>query len=132
MELIIEHKEKENKKVKGKMMKKVLIALLVVFLLVGTSVLSIYVIHSSTISSKPDTSDWVLENDKFAVVTAIDDTVSFHVENKQGEIVYKCSEEWRAWDFKTINIDNNNTITVVTGDMGEQEFRYNGETWIEK
>lgn len=114
------------------MMKKVLIALLVVFLLVGTSVLSIYVIHSSTISSKPDTSDWVLENDKFAVVTAIDDTVSFHVENEQGDIVYKCSEEWRAWDFKTINIDNNNTITVVTGDMGEQEFRYNGETWIEK
>ena len=114
------------------MMKKVLIAFLVIFLLVGISGLSIYVIHSSVLSSKPDTSDWVLENDKFAVVTAIDDTVSFHVENKQGEIVYKCSEEWRAWDFKTINIDNNNTITVVTGDMGEQKFHYNGETWIEK
>lgn len=114
------------------MMKKVLIALLVVFLLVVTSVLSIYVIHSSTISSKPDTSDWVLENDEFTVVVAIDDTVTFHVENKQGEIVYKGSGEWRSWDFKTINIDNNNTITVVTGDMGEQKFHYNGETWIEK
>ena len=34
--------------------------------------------------------------------------------------------------FKTLNIDDNNTITVVTGDMGTQEFLYNGEIWIEK
>lgn len=113
-------------------MKKVLIAFSVVLLLVVISGLSIYVIHSSVLSSKPDTSDWVLENDEFTVVVAIDDTVAFHVENKQGEIVYEGSGEWRAWDFKTINIDNNNTITVVTGDLGTQEFQYNGETWVRK
>lgn len=113
-------------------MKKVLIAFSVVLLLVVISGLSIYVIHSSVLSSKPDTSDWVLENDEFTVVVAIDDTVTFHVENKQGEIVYKGSGEWRSWDFKTINIDNNNTITVVTGDLGTQEFQYNGETWVRK
>ncbi len=113
-------------------MKKIIIALSVVALLVGISALSIYGIHSAITSSKPDTSDWVLENDEFTVVVDIDDMVSFHVENKQGEIVYKCSREWRAWDFKTLNINNNNSITVVTGDMGTQEFYYNGETWTEK
>ena len=65
MELIIEHKEKENKKVKGKMMKKVLIAFLVIFLLVGISGLSICVIHSSVLSSKPDTSDWVFSESQW-------------------------------------------------------------------
>ena len=114
------------------MMKNTFIAILAVALLVGISALSVYSIHSAILSSKPDTSAWVLENDEFTVVSAVDDTVSFHVENRQGEIVYKCSSEWRSWDFKALNIDDNNTVTVVTGDMGEQVFCYNGETWVEK
>lgn len=113
-------------------MKKIIVAFAVVALLVGVSVFSIYAIHNAFINSKPDTTDWVLENDEFTVVANVGDTVTFHVENKQGAIVYSCAIEWRAWDFKSINIDDNNTITVVTGDMGTQKFQYNGEVWIEK
>lgn len=113
-------------------MKRIVVAFSAVALLVGISVLSIYGINNAVNVSKPDTADWVLENDEFTVFPVIDDAVTFYVENKQDEIVYKCSTEWRAWDFKTLNIDDNNTITVVTGDMGTQEFLYNGEIWIEK
>lgn len=113
-------------------MKRFVVALSAVALLVGISVLSIYGINNAVNALKPDTQDWVLENDEFTVVADVDDTVSFYVENKQREIVYKCNEGWRAWDFKTLNIDDNNTISVVTGDMGTQEFLYNGEIWIEK
>ena len=113
-------------------MKKIVISLSAVLLLVGISALSIYLIHSFITESKPDISDWALENDEFTVVAVVDDAVTFHVENRQGEIVYKCSREWREWDFKSLNIDNNNTITIVTGDMGMQEFHYNGESWVEK
>ena len=59
----------------------------------------LYCAHYEIISSKPDTSDWMLENDKFTVVPTIDDDVdgvTFHIEDKEGNIKYVCDREWRT------------------------------------
>ena len=113
--------------------KKVLIILVI-------SVISLFLIFNYVLpglltnmlfSGKPDTSSWVLENNEFTVVPTVEKTVSFYIEDKQGNIVYE-SDEWRSWDFKTLNIDEENNVMVYTGDMGIQTFRYNGETWIEQ
>lgn len=113
--------------------KKVLIILVI-------SVISLFLIFNYVLpglfinmlfSGKPDTSSWVLENNEFTVVPTVEKTVSFYIEDKQGNIVYE-SDEWRSWDFKTLNIDEKNNVIVYTGDMGIQTFSYNGETWIEQ
>lgn len=87
-------------------------------------------IHTSLLSSTPDTSKWITQNNEFLIVPIIDSYITFRVENQQGEVVFICNKEWRTWDFKSLNIDSNNVITIATGDMGIEKYYYNGETWI--
>lgn len=77
----------------------------------------------------PDTSNWNLKNTEFVVVPVIDDSVTFKVENRQGKVVFACDEKWRAWDFKSLGIDDDNTITVDSSDTGTERYVYDGKTW---
>ncbi len=86
--------------------------------------------HREAVSSKPDMNEWNLKNESFSIIPVIDDTVTFYIEDNQGKIVFSCNKEWRAWDFKSLCINNNNDIVVITGDMGEEKYCYNGKTWL--
>lgn len=77
----------------------------------------------------PDTSNWNLKNTEFIVIPIINDSVTFKVENRKGNVVFVCDEQWRAWDFKSLNIDDNNTITVESSDIGTERYVYDGRTW---
>jgi len=72
----------------------------------------------------------VLSNENFVVVPEESETISFHIEDKQKRIVFICDKEWRKWDFKFLGIDKDSNITISTADMGDEYYRYNGETWI--
>ena len=86
-----------------------------------------YMTHRAIISSTPDTTDWALENDYYTVVPVIDeDSVTFYVEDKDGNIVFTCEESWRDWDFKGINIDENNVITADSSDVGAYIYKEDG------
>ena len=111
-------------------MKKIVAVLLSAVGLVCVAFLLIHTINKDVVSSKPDMSDWVLSNGNFVVVPTVGENVSFHVEDKQKKTVFTCGEEWRAWDFESLDIDENSKITVKTGDMGEQYYCYDGETWV--
>ncbi len=111
-------------------MKKVAAILLSAVGLACVAFLLIHSINKDVVSSKPDMSGWALSNENFVVVPTVGENVSFHVEDKQKRTVFTCGEEWRAWDFESLDIDENSKITVTTGDMGEQYYSYNGETWV--
>lgn len=85
--------------------------------------------HKEMISCKPNPETWTLSNDSYTVIPQIDDSVTFEVENKNGEVVYSCKEAWRSRDFKSITIDENNDIKVVSGDTGEVVYEYTDSTW---
>ena len=56
--------------------------------------------------------------------------LSFYVEDKAGNRVFSSTEEWRAWDFKGIEfVPGSNDIRVLSGDVGESLYKFNGETW---
>ena len=111
-------------------MKKTAMILLSAVGLACVAFLLIHSINKDVVSSKPDMSGWVLSNENFVVVPTVGENVSFHVEDKQKRTVFTCDKEWRAWDFESLGIDENSKITVTTGDMGEQYYCYNGETWV--
>ena len=110
---------------------KIIIISLVACILAGVAAfacfaddIGIYLVHRAFISSTPDTSEWVLENDTYTVVPVItDETVTFYVENKAGKVVFTCEELWRDWDFKSINIDADNVITAYSADVGEYIYK---------
>lgn len=111
-------------------MKKVLAIVLSIVSIICISFLLIHSINNDIVSSEPDMSKWILSNDNFVVVPTVNENISFHIEDKQKRIVFTCDKEWRIWDFKFLSIDKNSNITITTGDMGEQYYYYNGETWI--
>ncbi len=89
-----------------------------------------FVVHSLIISSELDTTSWQLTNDTFMVVPVIEDTVSFYVNDMRGITVFHWPDEgWRAWDFKSMTLCEDNTIIIETGDMGQQRLLYDGEGW---
>lgn len=89
-------------------------------------------INRDIILSAPNMSGWVLENDEFVIVPIVDETVTFYVEDKQKRRIFNCEKKWRSWDFKYLGIDADSTITITTGDMGNEYYYYNGETWFLK
>ena len=110
-------------------MKKVFVFLLIIsFICVSFAFL--YSININIISSEPNMSEWVLSNEKFVIVPEINETISFHIEDKQKRIVFICEKEWRTWDFKFLGIDADSNITISTADMGDEYYCYNGKTWI--
>ena len=87
----------------------------------------VFVCHFMIINSTPDTSEWILSNDNYTVCPIIDDeSVTFCVENKDGDIIFDPEQGWRDWDFKYINIDENNIITAMSGDTGEYIYKPDG------
>ena len=50
--------------------------------------------------------------------------VSFYIEDKQGNIVYE-SDEWRSWDFKTLNIQPD--LIATASDFGLFVFKHIAE-----
>lgn len=88
----------------------------------------IYMTHIVSITSTPDSSEWILENKDYTVVPVIDDeSVTFYVEDKNGKFIFDSQQSWRDWDFKYINIDENNVITVFSGDTGEYIYKLNDD-----
>lgn len=88
----------------------------------------VFFTHRAIVSSTPDTSDWKLSNDTYTVCPVItEDNVTFYVENKDGEVVFDPHKGWRDWDFKSINIDENNVITAISGDTGEFTYKEDGK-----
>ncbi len=80
--------------------------------------------HFMIVNSTPDTSDWILVNDDYTVCPVINnEDVTFYVEDKNGNTVFEADQGWRDWDFKYINIDENNVITVLSGDIGEYIYK---------
>ena len=86
----------------------------------------IFFTHFMIVNSTPDTSDWILVNDDYTVCPVINnEDVTFYVEDKNGNTVFEADQGWRDWDFKYINIDKNNVITVLSGDTGEYIYKTN-------
>lgn len=86
----------------------------------------IYMTHRANVSSTPDSTEWVLENNEYKVVPVIDEvSVTFYVEDKNGKLVFEPEQGWRDWDFKYINIDENSVITALSGDTGEYIYKLN-------
>ena len=116
---------------KNKKITKIIIMSLVSCIIAGVSALIYfaddignYFVHRAFISLTPDTSEWVLETDTYTVVPVItDETVTFYVEDKSGEVVFTCEELWRDWDFKSINIDADSVITAYSADVGEYIYK---------
>ena len=80
--------------------------------------------HFMIINSTPDTSNWILTNDDYTICPVIDDeSVTFNVEDKDGNVVFTCEESWRDWDFKRIDIDQNNVITADSSDVGTYIYK---------
>ena len=106
--------------------KKIIIAVSAVVILIISSFaiffsdpLLNYMFDRFVITMGPDTSDWALENDEYTVIPVLtEETVTFYVENKTGNTVFTCEEIWRDWDFKRIDIDENNIITADSSDLG--------------
>ena len=116
--------------------KKIIISLIVVaaviilipFAIYVADMSLVYMTHIANVTSKPDTSEWVLENDKYKVVPVIDEeSITFYVEDKSGKLVFEPGQGWRDWDFKYINIDENSVITALSGDTGEYIYKLNKE-----
>lgn len=108
--------------------------LLIVVLIVSIAVLipccmygGMFFTHFMIVNSTPDTSDWVLVNDDYIVCPVIsDDNVTFYVTDKNGNTIFNAEQGWRDWDFKYINIDENNVITALSGDTGEYIYKFDG------
>lgn len=89
-------------------------------------------VHDAIMESKPDTSQWVLQNEEYEIVPEFEERqVRFHiVEKESGKTVFSTDEGgWRAWDFKRLDIRKNNDIVIITGDMGEQILRFGNGKW---
>ncbi len=106
--------------------KKIIIAVSVVVTLIISSFVILFsdpvlnfMFDRFVIDMGPDTSDWVLKNDKYTVIPVLTEyTVTFYVEDMTGNTVFTCEEIWRDWDFKRIDIDENNIITANSSDLG--------------
>ncbi len=114
--------------------KKIIISLIVVAGIIILIPCAIYLVdmslifmtHKANVTSTPDSSEWVLENDEHKVVPVIDeDSVTFYVEDKNGKLVFEPGQGWRDWDFKYIIIDENSVITASSGDTGEYIYKLN-------
>lgn len=109
------------------MNKKVCKILIIVALAVGVSCLVCYgalvCYQLLIVSATPDSSDWILTNGDYTVCPVIDDdSVTFYVKNKEGKVVFEPEEGWRDWDFKSINIDEENNIVAISGDTGASVY----------
>ncbi len=98
------------------------------FFILTSDAVGKYFVEQWFISMGPDTSDWVLENDKYTVIPVLtEETVTFYVEDKDGNTLFTCEEIWRDWDFKRIDIDENNVITADSSDVGTYIYKEDGE-----
>ena len=111
-------------------MKKIAVVFLSVISFICITFVIFYTVNRNITSSEPDMSEWILSNGKFVVVPEANETISFRIEDKQKRIVFICDKEWRKWDFKFLGIDADSNITILTADMGNEYYYYNGETWI--
>lgn len=94
---------------------------------------NLFYYHYLIVTAKPDPTNWNLTNDKYTVCPIIDDdSVTFSVNNKEGEVVFYPNEGWRARDFKSINIDENSIITIISGDTGASVYVENGNDSFKK
>ncbi len=116
--------------------KKIVISVIVVAVIIVLIPCAVYLVdvsmifmtHKNNISSTPDTSDWILENEEYKVVPVTEeDSVTFYVEDKNGKVVFEPEQGWRDWDFKYIHIDENSVITALSGDTGEYIYKLNDD-----
>ena len=122
-------------------MKKILVAVLITVSVLFVAVIGLEIryqyYHGGSLSGKGWYAEETVEsNGEFVLKTSLMEAdgieiMSFHIENKKGEIIFDSDGGWRTRDLHGIYfIDNSNDIVVDTGDMGKIIFEYNGETWI--
>lgn len=117
-------KTSKNKKIIISVATVLIVALMIPCVVFAADYAVMFFTHSAIISSTPDTSEWILENDAYTVVPVIDeDSVTFYVEDKNGDLVFDPKQGWRDWDFKYINLDENSVITALSGDTGEYIYK---------
>lgn len=125
----------------GPMKKKILVAVLITVSVLFVAVIGLEIryqyYHGGSLSGKGWYAEETVEsNGEFVLKTNLmeadgTEMMSFHIENKKGEIIFDSDGGWRTRDLHGICfIDNSNDIVVETGDMGKIIFEYNGETWI--
>ncbi|MBE6799770.1 MAG: hypothetical protein E7529_01040 [Ruminococcaceae bacterium] len=123
------------------MKKKILVAVLIVFSLLVVAVIGLEIRYQYYHGGSPSGKGWyadetVEDNGEFVLKTNIMEAdgieiMSFHIENKKGEIIFDSDGGWRTKDLHGIYfVENNNDVIVDTGDVGKILFEYNGETWI--
>lgn len=111
----------------NKIAKIILSALAVVIVLSASAFLALHNIHYDIIDGTPYTADWILENGMYKVVPVITEyDVTFYVEDYNGNLIYEPNQHWRDWDFKSLNIDENNVITAHSADMGIYVYKEDG------
>ena len=108
----------------------VLLAAAVVFIILGY--LAIFQLHFAIIRTEPDSSGWVLTNERYEIRPQTENReIGFEViEKESGKTVYTTGElRYRQWDFKSIKILPSNDIEIVTGDMGKQLLHFQNGQW---
>ncbi len=94
---------------------------------VGDNLLSSLVTQYFFVDATPDVSEWTLSNEKYTVCPVLtDETITFYVENKNGNIIFAADEIWRDWDFKSLSIDENSVIVADSSDVGTYIYKENG------
>lgn len=123
------------------MKKKILVAVLIIFSVLVVAVIGLEIryqyYHGGSPSGKGLYAEEIVEdNGEFVLKTNIMEAdgieiMSFHIENKKGEIIFDSDGGWRTRDLHGIHFaDGSNDVIVDTGDVGKIIFEYNGETWI--
>lgn len=115
-----------------------IIVIIVAVLFIILNVVPI-IFHYASIESASkyayETADEIIENDEYVIKKNVYEVegmtfLSFYVEDKAGNRVFSSTEEWRAWDFEGIEfVPGSNDIRVLSSDVGESLYKFNGETW---
>lgn len=124
--------KKRTKRLKATAIISIFLFLFAGILIIGDT-LMLLSFHSAIINSVPDMTEWNLKNANYEVIADIDEktkSISFHVCNNDNAEVFKSDCSWRLWDFGSIELKENNDITVISNDTGTFEFNFKDGTWI--
>ena len=126
-----------RKCIKFSLLSVLTICLVIIFFLVCRYVIPYYYYHGGNSSGEGlYAHETVVRNDMYVLKTSIGEVdgmevITFHIENKNGDIVYSDDGYWRTWDFKKIYFaENSNDVIVETGDTGDTIFYYENGTWV--
>lgn len=111
--------------------KKVLIITAIILILIPCLIFafdsSVCFFNDLIVSAELDFSDWKLSNEKYKICPVVNDnSITFYVEDKDGNVVFEAPQSWRTWDFKSINIDDDNIIIADSGDIGSSIYAEDG------